>query len=65
FFFLNLNNCTAYNPSMYPSYDVLNPGEDVRLNPIGWTDDGNVIVNEAFMQWVMELQDEIRKLRGF
>jgi len=24
-----------YNPSLFPSYDVLNPGPAVRLNPLG------------------------------
>ncbi len=33
-FFLTCNSCTKYNPSFYPSYDVLNPGEKVRRNPL-------------------------------
>lgn len=62
---------------MYPSYDVLNPGPEVRANPIGWIDAGKivndkgeeikiekgVIVNEAFVIWVYELRNEIEKLR--
>ena len=28
--------CVSYSPILYPSYDVLNPGEAVRLNPIGF-----------------------------
>jgi len=31
-----LTNCSSYNPSLYPSYDVLNPGEKVRENPVGF-----------------------------
>lgn len=44
---------------------MLNPGEEVRKNPIGFTADDppNVIVNEAFILWVYELQQEIRWLR--
>lgn len=62
-FCLISSSCTAYNPALYPSYDVLNPGPEVRLNPLGFTDNGNVIVNPAFILWVDELQSEIRKLR--
>ena len=28
--------CVSYSPILYPSYDVLNPGEAVRLNPVGF-----------------------------
>ena len=28
-------SCTAYNPAVYSSYDPLNPGEQVRQNPVG------------------------------
>jgi hypothetical protein len=55
--------CTGYNPALYPSYDVLNPGAEVRLNPLAFTADGNVIVNGAFILWVDELKGEIKKLR--
>ena len=59
--------CVHYNPALYPSYDVLNPGPEVRLNPISVTSDekGNPIftVNAAFLQWVDELKTEIIKLR--
>jgi uncharacterized protein YigE (DUF2233 family) len=58
-----LINCTTYNPSLFPSYDVLNPGEEVRINPLNATPDGNFIVNEAFIFWVSELKAEILKLR--
>ena len=27
--------CTAYNPSLYTGYDILNPSADVRVNPLG------------------------------
>lgn len=55
--------CSRYNPALYPSYDVLNPGPEVRLNPLAFTDDGNVVVNKAFILWVDELKREILKLR--
>lgn len=29
--------CHSYNPALYPSYDVLNPGPEVRINPVGFT----------------------------
>jgi len=62
-FFLSSDACRSYNPSLYPSYDVLNPGPEVRKNPIGFTEDGNIIVNEAFILWVDELKQEVLKLR--
>jgi hypothetical protein len=55
--------CSRYNPALYPSYDVLNPGPEVRLNPLAFTEDGNLIVNQAFIRWVDELKREIIKLR--
>jgi len=33
FFFAS---CTAYSPAYYPSYDILNPGTEVRANPFGF-----------------------------
>jgi hypothetical protein len=60
---LALPSCVRYNPALFPSYDVLNPGPEVRLNPIGFTADGNVIVNPQFIQWVDELKQEIIRLR--
>lgn len=57
-----LNSCTGYNPNLYPSYDVLNPGPEVRLNPLRVVEDG-FVVNIAYIQWVDELQAEIVKLR--
>jgi len=56
-------SCTTYEPSLYPSYDVLNPGPEVRLNPIRVTDDGNFVVNQAYLYWVVELKQEIIRLR--
>lgn len=60
--FLSLG-CSSYNPALYPSYDVLNPGEKVRLNPLAFTEDGNLIVNKEFIAWVDELKQEIIRLR--
>jgi hypothetical protein len=62
-FFLTLISCHSYNPALYPSYDVLNPGQEVRINPIKVNDDGTYVVNEAFLIWVYELRMEIIKLR--
>ena len=56
-------SCTQYNPSLYTGYDVLNPGPEVTMNPIGTTEDGNFEVNKFFIMWVDELQTEIIKLR--
>jgi len=28
--------CTAYNPSVFVSYDCLNPGVEVKANPLGF-----------------------------
>lgn len=59
-----LFGCSHYNPALYPSYDVLNPGADVRLNPLSLAPDGiNYIVNPAFLAWVVELKQEIITLR--
>lgn len=61
-------SCVHYNPALYPSYDVLNPGPEVRKNPISITEDPTskeslFIVNSTFLQWVDELKREILKLR--
>lgn len=58
-----ITSCTQYNPAFYPGYDVLNPSEEVRKNPIRITDDNLFAVNGAFLQWVDDLQAEIEKLR--
>jgi len=55
-----VNSC-HYEPSLYPVKDVLHPNEDVKI--IAVTDDGNVIVNEAFILWVEDLKQEIIRLR--
>ena len=31
-----IESCTPYNPAFHPSYDVLNPGPEVRANPHGF-----------------------------
>jgi hypothetical protein len=55
----------------------LNPGADVVINPIAYVANGKIedrdgneifivngyVVNEAFMMWVFELKEEIKKLR--
>jgi len=41
--------------------DVLHPSEDVKI--IAVTEDGNVLVNEAFILWVEDLKLEIIRLR--
>ena len=60
---LSGSGCSRYNPALYSSYDVLSPGEAVQKNPLGFTADGNVIVNKEFLLWVLELKTEIVKLR--
>ncbi len=56
-------SCTGYDPSLYPGYDLLNPGDQVKINPIRITDDNHFVVNSAFLLWVNELKAEIKKLR--
>lgn len=72
------HSCTAYNPSFFPSYDILNPGPEVTVNPVAYVKNGKIedrdhneiyildgyVVNEAFMMWVYELKEEVEKLRG-
>jgi hypothetical protein len=58
-----LNSCTQYRPSFFQGYDILNPSEEVRKSPLGFTADGNLIVSPAFITWVYELKQEIIKLR--
>lgn len=48
-FGLNIN-CTPYDPSLYPSYDVLNPGEKVLENPVGF-------VYFDGMNWIVEWKE--------
>lgn len=55
--------CPRYKPNVAGGYDVLVPNEAVRINPLGFTPEGNLIVNPAFAAWVLELEQEILKLR--
>jgi hypothetical protein len=63
-FFSILSSCSSYSPILYPGYDVLNPSEEVRKNPLAWTPEGNAVVNEAFLMWVLDLRIEIKRLRS-
>ena len=68
FFLLSLAGCAGYNPALFPSYDCLNPGSEVRKNPLSISEDPITrepvfIVNQAFILWVDELKTEIIKLR--
>jgi hypothetical protein len=56
-------SCRPYDPTLYPSYDVLNPSAEVRLSPLAFTADGNLVVSPAFIAWVDELKQEIVRLR--
>jgi len=58
--FLAAASC-HYEPQLYPAKDVLKPGPEVKI--IAITQDGNIIVNDAFMLWVEDLKSEIRRLR--
>jgi hypothetical protein len=57
-------SCSAYHPGLYSGYDILSPNEEVKKNPLSFTDDGNLIVNQAFILYVYELRQEIRYLRA-
>jgi hypothetical protein len=35
----------------------------VKKNPLAFDADGNAIVNKAFITWVYELKEEVKKLR--
>jgi predicted small lipoprotein YifL len=63
-----LAGCTKYNPSLFPSYDVLAPGPEVRGNPKSAFPDpltgaSMFVVDYHFLAWVAELKTEILKLR--
>ena len=60
-FFLLFSSCVKYDPHLYPSLDVLRPGPEVQI--VGFTEDGNIIVNESFLIWIYELKEEIKRLR--
>ena len=76
-FLMILFSCVAYSPFLYVSYDVLNPNIEIRLNPIAWiendeiiNDDGEkisvikgVVVNDAYILWTYELKQEVIRLR--
>lgn len=57
--------CPKYRPDLGQGYDCLVPSAEVKLNPLAFTPDGNLIVNAAFMSWCLELRQEIEKLRKF
>ena len=75
--FLITNSCVSYDPTLYQGYDILNPGPEVRANPLGWVEAGiivndkgekvdimtGIVINEAFLLWVYELKEEVKKLR--
>ena len=75
--FLVLSGCISYHPAFFPGYDILNPNLEVRINPIAWidnneivNDDGErivivsgIIVNEAYILWTYDLKAEIIRLR--
>jgi hypothetical protein len=62
-FCLGYSTCTNYNPALYPGYDVLNPNDTVRENPLRMTDDGYFVVNQQFLMWVEDLKLEVQRLR--
>lgn len=68
FLLFALAGCSAYNPSLFPGYDTLNPSEKVRVNPLSTfpdpvTGEQLFVVNSAFLLWVDELKQEVLKLR--
>jgi len=62
-FSLSLASCASYTPNLWTGYDILNPSEEVKKNPLAFDVDGNAIVNQAFLTWVYELKEEVKKLR--
>ena len=56
-------SCTAYNPSAFVSYDTLNPGPEVRKNPVGTVtvvvilDSEGAILYESTIWTDQELED--------
>jgi len=60
-FFLSLNSCAYHQTELFPIADVLKPSEAVEI--IGFTEDGDIIVNREFMYWVESLKQEIVRLR--
>jgi hypothetical protein len=62
---VNSGCCPRLVPPSGQGYDVLKPNEAVKLNPLGFTPEGNLIVNPEFAAWVLELEQEIVKLRKY
>ena len=60
---LSLTSCSSYAPNLWTGYDILNPSEEVKKNPLSFDADGNAVVNQAFILWVYELKEEVKKLR--
>jgi len=58
---LIVNNCAYHQPELYPISDVLVPSEEVQIIEI--TEEGNILVNQAFILWVESLKQEIVRLR--
>jgi len=70
---VGITSC-KFNPSLFPSYDVLRPGPEVQI--LGYvTPDGKalddkgqlltdgIVINQAMVIWIYELKAEITKLR--
>ena len=56
------NSCNLLTPpSLMPSHDVLKPGPEVKIIKINL--DETVLVSGEFMVWVMELKQEVKRLR--
>lgn len=62
---LTISCCPKYKPELSVAFDVLVPSAEVKLNPLSFTAEGNLVVNAAFVQWVLELEQEIVKLRKY
>jgi len=55
-------SCATYSYVGQAGYDVLDPPEIIRANPIRIVEDG-FVVNKEFLFYVKELQLEIKRLR--
>jgi len=64
---LTVNSCSFIKPLLeipemgIPLFDVLKPGVEVDILKIN--EDGTVVVTAEFMVWVVELKQEIQRLR--
>jgi len=56
-------SCASIGYISPAGYDVLDPPEIIKQNPIGITEDGNFIVNPELLKYVKELQLEVKRLR--